>query len=159
VTLGGREIAGMTTPSPKPQTMPATQPEDRISVACPKCLKKLRAPASFRGRRVNCPDCGSPIALPEIDALADLQVSDVIEEAIPTPPPRRWAFVAASTLIAGFCYSCAYVASISPNNNHHLGAEYLHMAKALVAGDGYASPFGGQTGPTAWMPPILPTIL
>src|SRR5205823_1647858 len=39
----------------------------------------------------------------------------------------------------------------------HLGAEYLCIAQALAAGRGFADPFREPTGPTAWMPPILPT--
>jgi hypothetical protein len=41
----------------------------------------------------------------------------------------------------------------------HLGAEYNHIADALVAGRGFADPFPAHTGPTAWMPPILSWIL
>ncbi len=35
------------------------------------------------------------------------------------------------------------------------GAEYGNIAKALIAGRGFADPFGAPTGPTAWMPPLL----
>jgi hypothetical protein len=45
------------------------------------------------------------------------------------------------------------------NDNKHLGAEYFNIAKALVAGQGYANPFPERTGPTAWMPPVLPFLL
>lgn len=41
----------------------------------------------------------------------------------------------------------------------HLGAEYLSIAKALCAGRGFADPFERPTGPTAWMPPVLPHLL
>src|SRR5438874_7536457 len=41
----------------------------------------------------------------------------------------------------------------------HLGAEYNHIAKALVAGRGFADPFPAQTGPTAWMPPMYSWLL
>jgi hypothetical protein len=44
------------------------------------------------------------------------------------------------------------------NMNEHLGAEYFHIAQALAAGRGFADPFPGRSGPTAWMPPILPAI-
>jgi hypothetical protein len=49
--------------------------------------------------------------------------------------------------------------SINANMNRHLGAEYLNIAKAMVNGEGFASPFGRSSGPTAWMPPVLPAIL
>ena len=45
------------------------------------------------------------------------------------------------------------------NENNHLGAEYFNIAKAMVAGQGFANPFAEGTGPTAWMPPALPTVL
>ncbi len=35
------------------------------------------------------------------------------------------------------------------------GAEYGNIAQAMVAGRGFADPFGAPTGPTAWMPPLL----
>ncbi len=44
------------------------------------------------------------------------------------------------------------------NLNSHLGSEYLNIAKAICAGRGFADPFGRQTGPTAWMPPVLPCL-
>ena len=49
--------------------------------------------------------------------------------------------------------------SVNANDNGHLGAEYFSIARSLVAGKGYADPFHEPTGPTAWMPPVLPTIL
>jgi hypothetical protein len=45
------------------------------------------------------------------------------------------------------------------NRNDHLGAEYFSIAKSLYAGHGFASPFQEPTGPTAWMPPVLPAVL
>jgi hypothetical protein len=48
---------------------------------------------------------------------------------------------------------------VNSNTNRHLGAEYFNIAQAMVAGEGFSSPFKEKTGPTAWMPPILPAIL
>jgi hypothetical protein len=45
------------------------------------------------------------------------------------------------------------------NDNNHLGAEYYSIARSLVAGEGFSSPFKEKTGPTAWMPPMLATFL
>ncbi len=45
------------------------------------------------------------------------------------------------------------------NMNHHLGAENFNIALSLRAGEGFAHPFAEKTGPTAWMPPILPVVL
>src|SRR4051794_14231964 len=96
-----------------------------------------------------------------------------------TQPPIRWtAFVAVFLLIA-FVYGCSIYANLSfvvtnkanykyfppfkqyvnANMNQHLGAEYINIAEAMVAGKGFANPFKDDTGPTAWMPPVLPTIL
>jgi hypothetical protein len=41
----------------------------------------------------------------------------------------------------------------------HLGGEYFNIARAIVEGRGYGDPFGERTGPTAWMPPLYPTLL
>ncbi len=48
---------------------------------------------------------------------------------------------------------------VNRNLNDHLGSEYFNIAKSLVKGGGFADPFGDSTGPTAWMPPVLPAIL
>ncbi len=49
--------------------------------------------------------------------------------------------------------------SIDLNNIWQLGAEYNHIALAILKGRGFSDPFGAFTGPTAWMPPVLPLIL
>ncbi len=41
----------------------------------------------------------------------------------------------------------------------HLGAEYFNIARAITDGRGFSDPFGEQTGPTAWMPPLYPALL
>lgn len=43
--------------------------------------------------------------------------------------------------------------------NWHLGAEYNEIAKAIFAGRGFSDPFRTESGPTAWMPPVLPYFL
>ncbi len=40
----------------------------------------------------------------------------------------------------------------------HLGGEHRSIAVALSSGRGFADPFQEQTGPTAWVAPVLPTI-
>lgn len=42
-----------------------------------------------------------------------------------------------------------------PMGNAHLGAEYYNIAAAIHAGRGFADPFVVESGPTAWMPPLL----
>src|SRR5436190_7529698 len=44
------------------------------------------------------------------------------------------------------------------NQNHTLAMENFNIARSLSTGQGFAHPFNGPTGPTAWMPPILPGI-
>jgi hypothetical protein len=41
----------------------------------------------------------------------------------------------------------------------HLGAEYYNIGRAMAEGRGFSNPFAEPTGPTAWMPPLFPTLL
>jgi hypothetical protein len=52
-----------------------------------------------------------------------------------------------------------FVRRVNQNGNRELGGENYHIARSIVAGTGFANPFRGRTGPTAWMPPVLPAIL
>ncbi len=45
---------------------------------------------------------------------------------------------------------------LGPTYNDHLGAEYDCIARAIRSGRGFADPFRVASGPTAWMPPLLP---
>jgi hypothetical protein len=45
------------------------------------------------------------------------------------------------------------------NRNAVTVTEYAHLGWSVYQGQGFANLFGQQTGPTAWMPPALPTIL
>jgi len=48
----------------------------------------------------------------------------------------------------------AHTYRITPFNHHfEFGCETGRVAASLAGGHGYASPFGGETGPTAWMVP------
>ena len=49
----------------------------------------------------------------------------------------------------------SHLSSRMPMGNAHLGAEYYNIASALVRGRGFSDPFVDETGPTAWMPPLL----
>lgn len=60
---------------------------------------------------------------------------------------------------AGYRFFPPFEAGLNANANDHLGAEYYHIACSLARGDGYANPFHRRTGPTAWMPPVFPTLL
>lgn len=59
-----------------------------------------------------------------------------------------------------YAYFPPFMPRVNANYNQHLGAEYIHIAEAIRAGKGFANPFTRlESGPTAWMPPILPGIL
>jgi hypothetical protein len=58
-----------------------------------------------------------------------------------------------------FKYFPPYRANENQNFNTHLGGEYFNIASALADGEGFSNPFRDRTGPTAWMPPILPALL
>jgi hypothetical protein len=60
---------------------------------------------------------------------------------------------------ADFQYLPPFKRNANANSNRHLGAEYVNIATALYKGEGFANPFVRKTGPTAWMPPVLPFIL
>ena len=43
--------------------------------------------------------------------------------------------------------------------SQHLGAEHNQIAIAIYHGQGFSNPFRVQTGPTSWMPPVLPYLM
>lgn len=70
---------------------------------------------------------------------------------------RRAAFFMTMTILAlGAAVRAKWQ---MPGAAEHLGGEYFNIARALVDGRGFADPFGEATGPTAWMPPLYPTLL
>src|SRR5581483_1241549 len=56
-----------------------------VSVTCP-CGAKLTAPDAAAGKKVKCPKCGHPVAVP---AAAGFEVVDEEEPAPATRPRRR----------------------------------------------------------------------
>ncbi len=48
---------------------------------------------------------------------------------------------------------------LRPDFTNALGSEYHNIAVALYHGDGFAHPFRVESGPTAWMPPVVPVLL
>jgi hypothetical protein len=65
----------------------------------------------------------------------------------------------AVTRPADYRYFPPFEPNHNANMNRHLGWEYFFIAKSMVRGQGFANPFNAPTGPTAWMPPLLPTLL
>src|SRR5947209_3999081 len=102
------------------------------------------------------------------------------EQAMSPGPSQRPPFPLLPLLVfVGCVYGCAIYANVplamrhsadyrffppfkrhvNANANRDLACENFNIARSMLAGKGFAHPFVGQTGPTAWMPPILPSIL
>src|SRR5262245_50885501 len=102
----------------------------------------------------------------------------------PSPAPGatdRGSFLAAAVALTAAIVACSAYANLSiavtdpaeygffppfeprvnANDNRHLSekTEYAHIARSLIKGKGFADPFARPTGPTAWMPPVLPVFL
>src|ERR1051326_7918781 len=45
-----------------------------------------------------------------------------------------------------------------PGDPFFFGMETGSIARSLASGEGFASPFRGSTGPTAWIAPIYPAL-
>jgi len=54
----------------------------------------------------------------------------------------------------------AHTYKVNPAKEHfYFAFEAGRIAQALAQGKGYANPFNGQSGPTAWMPPLYPLLI
>ena len=72
--------------------------------------------------------------------------------------PRRIFWLAFAVRLAVIAL-CRYY-KLNPEMDHfHFGAEMGRIARALATGRGYADPFLGPSGPTAWVTPLFPLIL
>lgn len=66
----------------------------------------------------------------------------------------------AGFLIRVLYLTLAHTWRFSPFEDHFtFGYEMARIARALVTGYGYADPFSGHTGPTAWVPPLYPLLI
>jgi hypothetical protein len=71
----------------------------------------------------------------------------------------RYAFWAAF-LVRVVYLTLAHTYRIRPFPDHfEYGWEMGRIARALVTGHGYADPFDGHTGPTAWVTPLYPLLI
>jgi hypothetical protein len=77
------------------------------------------------------------------------------------PNVRVWLFLFVASLSMQFYFAgrAGRPAQVSIAWHQHLGGEYFNIAQALLDGRGFADPFGEATGPTAWMPPLYPSLL
>ena len=72
--------------------------------------------------------------------------------------PRSLFWVAFALRVA--CIAIGHTYRVRLINDHFdFGFEAGRIAKSLAAGHGYANPFNGVSGPTAWLPPIYPLLL
>src|SRR4051812_6020326 len=68
-----------------------------------------------------------------------------------------WASLAyAVTDPADYAFFPPFEAGRNSNWSDHLGGEYFCIGRSLWRGEGFSNPFHERTGPTAWMPPLLP---
>jgi 4-amino-4-deoxy-L-arabinose transferase-like glycosyltransferase len=66
----------------------------------------------------------------------------------------------AAFLIRVLYMTLAHTYRFSSLEDHfHFGWEMGRIARALTNGRGYSDPFVGQTGPTAWVPPLYPLLM
>lgn len=79
-------------------------------------------------------------------------------------PPRSDVLAYAAMVLVALALRLGYILvartyQISAIHDHFgVGFEAGSIARSIVAGEGFASPFGGSTGPTAWLAPIYPYI-
>jgi hypothetical protein len=81
-------------------------------------------------------------------------------------PKKPSLFPAPSSMFwAGFLIRVLYITiihtyRIRPQEDHlQFGWEMGRIARALATGFGYADPFTGHSGPTAWSPPLYPLLI
>ncbi|WP_158943970.1 hypothetical protein [Granulicella sp. S190] len=78
------------------------------------------------------------------------------ESSFRAPASLFWAGFLLRVLYLSF----AHTYRIRPSEDHlQFGWEMGRVARAMVTGFGYADPFTGHSGPTAWMPPLYPLLL
>jgi len=69
-----------------------------------------------------------------------------------------WIIAGSAILIRLFCliWFRSYFSAIDPGFGP--GYEVGNISRSLVQGRGFGSPFGGETGPTAWIAPLYPAL-
>jgi len=100
-----------------------------------------------------------PIAPPQVPVRGFPLLAAILVTVVLVTCSIYVNFSFAVTKSSDFQYFPPFKPFVDANQNKHLGAEYLHIAQALIAGEGFANPFKERTGPTAWMPPVLPVLL
>ena len=70
-----------------------------------------------------------------------------------------WMFVIAFSLRLAYILIAHTYKFKALDNNFSFGWEMGRIGRALATGRGFADPFDGQTGPTAWEPPLYPYLV
>jgi 4-amino-4-deoxy-L-arabinose transferase-like glycosyltransferase len=71
-----------------------------------------------------------------------------------------WAIFWAGLLVRILYVTFAHSYRINDIQDHfNFGYEMGRIARSLVTGYGYANPFNGNSGPTAWVPPLYPLLI
>ena len=71
--------------------------------------------------------------------------------------PIPWRIFWVGLVVRLLYMTLAHTYHVRPAQDHFaFGWESGRIARALVTGFGYADPFTGHTGPTAWHPPLYP---
>lgn len=71
-----------------------------------------------------------------------------------------WAIFWAALFVRIAYMTLAHTYHVRPYGNHFgFGWEMGRIARSLVTGYGYSSPFHGHTGPTAWVTPLYPFMI
>src|SRR6201996_7206152 len=82
---------------------------------------------------------------------------------MPVPPPKLrtpWTVFWAAFVVRVLYLTLAHTYRIRGYDDHMLfGEEMGRIARALATGYGFADPFRGHTGPTAWVGPLFPLLL
>ncbi len=82
--------------------------------------------------------------------------------ADPKPTPREpyfWIFVIALVLRVILIFFGHTYKFYDHNHNFSFGWEMGSIGRSVAAGEGFSSPFGEPTGPTAWEPPLYPYLI
>src|SRR5690348_855149 len=86
---------------------------------------------------------------------------EVADETGRRTSPRMLAWMMLAAFLARFLYVLvAHSYRFRTNDaNFAFGWEIGRIAYSLVTGRGFSSPFGGETGPSAWTAPVYPYIV
>ncbi len=73
---------------------------------------------------------------------------------------RPWMIFAVALAVRVAAIAIGHTYRVPAIGDHfHFGFEMGRIARSLVRGQGYANPFNGVSGPTAWVPPLYPLLM